>query len=82
MRGRKVIDETKFQTLWGMIFLLFCRQVLFKLQFYLSISPLVGEECLDHFLDGHVELEAEVFLDGSMESISDIFLEPTLILSE
>ena len=51
-------------------------------QFYLSISPLVGEECLDHFLDGHVELEAEVFLDGSMESISDIFLDPTLILSE
>jgi len=45
----------------------------------LKISPLVGDECLDHFLDGQAELDAEfiadVFLDGSFESISDIFLE-------
>ena len=48
----------------------------------LRISPLVGEECLDHLLDGPAELAAEfiadVFLDGSFESIfvtSDNFLE-------
>ena len=42
----------------------------------LNISPLVGEECLDHLRDGHAELEAEVFLEGIIESMSDIFLDP------
>ena len=42
----------------------------------LRISPLVGDECRDQFLDGMLELEAEVFLDGIMDSIPDIFLEP------
>lgn len=41
----------------------------------LRTSPLVGEECLDHFRDGQVELEAEVFLEGNMDSMADIFLE-------
>ena len=49
----------------------------------LNISPLVGEECLDHLRDGQAELEADVFLEGIMESMSDIFLDPLppLILS-
>ena len=41
----------------------------------LRTSPLVGEECLDHFRDGQVELEAEVFLEGNIDSMADIFLE-------
>ena len=47
----------------------------------LRISPLVGEECLDHLLEGPAELAAEfiadVFLEGNFESMltSDVFLE-------